>query len=109
MAKTAGFWYQRGEALDYKNTGDTLIEAGTIITIGERIGIAGGDIAPGAVGAIHVEGVFKFAKGTDALTIGTPVTITDGTAAAAESGSGNGYVAADAEAADSTVLVKINA
>ena len=66
MAKTAGFWYQRGEALEYKNTGDTLIEAGTIITIGERIGIA-------------------------------------------ESGSGNGYVAADAEAADSTVLVKINA
>ena len=107
MAKTAGFWYQRGEALDYKNTGDTMIEAGTIITIGERIGIAGGDIAPGAVGAIHVEGVF--AKGADALTIGTPVTITDGTAAAAGSGSGNGYVAADAAATDSTVLVKINA
>ena len=109
MAKTAEFYYQRGEALDYVNSGDTTIEAGTIVEIGSKIGIAGGDIAPGAVGALHVEGVFKFEKGSDALTIGTPVTITDGVAEEADSGAGNGFVAADAAASDSTVLIKINA
>lgn len=109
MAKTADFYSQRGEALDYVNTGNTIIEAGTIIEIGSKIGIAGGDINPGTRGAIHVEGIFKFAKGSGALTQGTAVTITNGTAAAAESGSGHGYVAAPAAAGDSTVLVKINA
>lgn len=99
---------QRGESLDYKNATDTLIEAGTVVTIGSRIGVAGCDIAPGAVGSIHVEGVFAFAKGSGALTMGTEVAITNGTAAAA-SGNANGYVAADAAASDTTVLVKINA
>ena len=39
----ASYW-QRGEALDYVNAAETKIEAGTVLTIGKRIGIAGTDI-----------------------------------------------------------------
>lgn len=110
MAK-ANFWH-RGESLDYVNSGDTLIEAGTVLAIGDRIGIAGCDIAPGALGSVNVEGVFEFSKGSDAMAIGTAVTITAATGTAEAAGNGdaiNGFVAADAKAADSTVYVKINA
>lgn len=41
----ASYW-QRGEALDYVNASETKIEAGTVLTIGKRIGIAGTDINP---------------------------------------------------------------
>ena len=56
MSKAA-FW-QRGEALDYTNTGTKTIEANTIISFGGHIGIAGTDILPGEVGSLHVTGVF---------------------------------------------------
>lgn len=36
----AAYW-QRGEALDYKNTGTEKIEANTVIVLGSRIGVAG--------------------------------------------------------------------
>ena len=109
MAKTVDFFWQRGESLDYVNRTDELIESGTIIALGSKIGVAACEIAPGAVGSVHVEGVFKFAKGSGALAQGVAVTITNGTAAAAESGSEHGYVAFPAAASDTTVLVKINA
>lgn len=109
MAK-ASYW-QRGEALDYTNTGNTTIEAGTVIEIGDKIGIAGCDIEPGALGSVHVEGVFEFNKGSGALGLGDNVKITasSATAAAAGDNAPNGYVAKDAASGDSTVLVKINA
>lgn len=109
MAKTVDFFWQRGEALDYVNETDALIESGTIIELEDKIGVAACDIAPGSVGSVHVEGVFKFAKGSTALSQGAAVTITNGTAAAAGSGTKHGYVAAPAAAGDTTVLVKINA
>ena len=109
MAK-ASYW-QRGEALDYTNTGNTVIEAGTILAIGDKIGIAGCDIDPGTLGSVHVEGVFEFAKGSGALELGANVKInaSTGTASAAGSDTPNGFVAAAAAAGDSTVKVKINA
>lgn len=110
MAKTVDFFWQRGEALDYVNETDALIESGTIIELEDKIGVAACDIAPGSVGSVHVEGVFKFGKGSSALTQGAAVTITNGTAAVAGSGDTvHGYVAAPAAAGDTTVLVKINA
>lgn len=109
MAK-ASYW-QRGEALDYINTGNTVIEANTILAIGDKIGIAGGDIDPGTLGSVHVEGVFEFAKDTGAMGLGANVKIDaeTGKASAAGSDTPNGYVAKAAAADDSTVCVKINA
>ena len=69
----ASYW-QRGETLDYKNTGSSTIEANTVVELTGRVGIAGTDIAPGAEGDLHVCGVFEFDKtGTDAITFGQPV------------------------------------
>ena len=52
MSKAA--YWQRGETLDYKNTGSSVIEANTIIVFGSKIGIAGMEINPGETGSLHL-------------------------------------------------------
>lgn len=109
MSKAA--YHQRGETLDYTNTGASAIEAGTILTIGKRIGVAATLIQPKALGAVDVVGVFTMPKtSTNAITMGTPVYF-DGTGII-ETASTNvlaGYAVADAAAGDKEILVKINA
>ncbi len=105
----AEFW-QRGETLDYINTGTTVIEANTVITFGGRIGVAGTDILPGETGSLHVTGVFEIPKtsegdvgmGTDVYFDGDGITDTkgDGTVLA-------GYAAQAAAAGDAVILVKL--
>lgn len=105
-------YFQRGESLDYTNGTSNKIEAGDVVVFGTKIGVAGCDIVPGAVGSIHVEGVFAFEKATGAITAGAAVywdatngkittTSTDNTLA--------GFAVAAAASGDATVLVKINA
>lgn len=104
----ATYW-QRGESLDYVNSGSTVIEANTIIPLGTRIGVAGTDINPGEKGSVHVTGVFEINK-TDAGAIemgaavyfdGTGITTT------AASNTPAGYAAQAAGADDTVVLVKL--
>lgn len=105
-------YLQRGETLDYTNAGSAKIEAGDVIVLGTKIGVAGCDIAVGAVGSVHVEGVYKFAKATDAITIGAAVYWDATNENITTTSTGNtlaGYAAAAAASADTTVLVKINA
>ena len=92
MSKAA-FW-QRGEALDYTNTGTKTIEANTIISFGGHIGIAGTDILPGEVGSLHVTGVFEMPKTATGAGEG------DSTVLA-------GYAARAAAASDTVILVKL--
>lgn len=67
-------YWQTGESLDYRNTSDQLIEAGTIIPMETRIGVAACSIAPGEMGAVAVEGVFEFPKtGTAEIPMGAYV------------------------------------
>lgn len=68
----ATYW-QRGEAIDYVNKTEETIEAGTVVAFGDRIGVAGTDIAPGETGSLHVEGVFEFPKGEEVVGAGTDV------------------------------------
>lgn len=108
MSKAA-FW-QRGEALDYTNTGIKTIEANTIISFGGHIGIAGTDILPGEVGSLHVTGVFEMPKtatgavemGTDVYYDGTGITDTKGDSTVLA-----GYAAQAAAASDTVILVKL--
>lgn len=113
----ASYW-QRGETLDYKNTGSSTIEANTVVELTGRVGIAGTDIAPGAEGDLHVCGVFEFDKtGTNAIAFGQPVYFDKtGITEAADNGqtSGSkveytpaGFAAKAALAGDTKVLVKI--
>lgn len=116
MSKAA--YWQRGESLDYKNTGVTAIEANTIVALTGRIGVVGTTINPGEVGSLHVTGVYEIAKtGASAIAMGQAVYF-DGTGItdAADNGQTGGdkvdytvagYAAQDAAAADTTILVKL--
>ena len=113
MSKAA-FW-QRGEALDYINTGTAVIEANTVITFGGHIGIAGTDILPGETGSLHVTGVFEMPKTADrAVGMGTDVYFDgDGITDAKNDGQTTptayplaGYAAQAAAAGDAVILVK---
>jgi len=102
-------YFQRGEALDYTNTGSDKITVGTVIKIGTRIGIAGDDILPKATGTIHVSGVFEFKKtGTNEVKMGTNVYF-DGTGITETAGSNAvaGYAAEDATARGTSLKGKI--
>lgn len=127
---TAEFW-QRGETLDYTNSGDTKIAAGTIILLGSRLGVAGCDIPAGETGSLHVNGVFEMPKdygdSGKALTAGQEVqwdsvnscikaavaqvvgTGGDAGKVTTEASPVHGYVVAAALTTDRTCLVKINA
>lgn len=113
-------YWQRGEALDYLNSGETKIEAGTVVKIGQRIGVAGTDILPGETGSLHVAGVYEMDKAdASEIKMGTPVYLVDGgitaeaETAALEEGEPTpnvpaGYAAADASASSTKVMVAIN-
>lgn len=107
---SAAFW-QRGEALDYLNSGSTTIEANTIVLYGSRIGVIGCDIAPGEVGSLHVAGVFRMPKtGTSAIAAGTDVYWDgDGITNASSGNTKAGFAAQAAEASATEILVSINA
>lgn len=107
-------YLQRGESLDYKNSTGAMIEAGSIISLVTRIGVAGTDIAPGEIGSINVCGVFRVPKTKAAdIPMGTAVYF-DGTGITTDENDGNtnaympaGYASADAAAADETILIKL--
>ena len=115
---TKAMYLQRGEALDYTNATNDTIEAGSVITIGERIGIAGTDIEPGAVGSIHVVGCFEIAKSEASEVIAQGASVYfDGTGITCSADDGGtpptayakaGYAAAASSATDTAVLVKLN-
>lgn len=125
MAKAA-FW-QRGESLDYTNSGDTKIEANTIMLYGSRLAVVGCDIAPGETGSLHVTGVFELPKdygdSGKALTAGQEVywdsvnscikaavaqVVAEG-AVTTEASAVHGFAVKAALTTDRTCLVKINA
>ena len=94
----ARYW-QRGETLDY--TAEEAVVNGQVVSLGNRIGVAGNDIAEGATGALHVTGVYIMdKKASEKITMGAPVYYEKGNVPA-------GYAAATAEASDATVLVNI--
>ena len=107
----AAYW-QRGEALDYKNTGTEKIEANTVIVLGSRIGVAGMEISPGETGTLHVTGVYSMQKGGEEIAAGADVYFSesDGDITTNSDGNNNaGDSCEAASAADTAVLVKINA
>jgi predicted RecA/RadA family phage recombinase len=125
MAK--GTYWQRGESIDYVNSGDTKIDANTVILYGSRLGIAGADIPAGEKGTLLVEGVYELPKdygdSGKAITAGQEVqwdnsnsyikaavaqVVAEG-AVTTEASPVHGYAVAAAASTDKTVLVKINA
>lgn len=105
-------YFQKGENLDYANSGESKISAGDIVLIGARLAVAACDIAAGAVGAVIVSGVFKVPKAAEALTMGAAVYWDATNECVTATSTGNtacGFCTADAASDDATVPVKINA
>lgn len=108
----SAIYWQRGESLDYINSGSATIAAGTVIVLGDRIGVAGTDIPAGACGSINVEGVYIFPKASGAIGAGDEVAwdATNGVMGALGDGDvANGYAVEAAGADATTVKVKVNA
>lgn len=100
---------QAGKLIEYTAVADT--EYHVPVAVGSLIGITRKSAVTGEKISCDAEGVFRFTKGSGALTAGTPVTITIATATAAATAAGatsNGVVWADAASDDTVVDVKIN-
>lgn len=110
---------QKGETLDYKNSTNKKIEAGDVVMLGDRIGVAGTDIEKGEVGSVSMEGAFRIPKADkEAVALGTSVYLADaGITVSAKTGEGGdasdnrkaGFAAEDSAADSADILVKINA
>lgn len=107
----AEYW-QRGETLDFVNSTGKVIEANTIIVLGQRIGVAGTEIPAGKKGTVHVEGIYSFPKAkSTAITAGALVYWDKTNNCLTTTSTSNilaGYAAEAAGENDATVLVKIN-
>lgn len=107
-------YLQRGEALDYKNSTDAAIPAGAVIELVSRIGVAGTDIPAGALGSVHIVGVFVMPKkSSEEIKMGDPLYFdskSEGGQLTKTGGEGitpAGFAAADAASEDATALVNI--
>lgn len=106
----ATYW-QKGDNLDYKNDTTKAIEAGTIIPLLSRVGVAGMVIPSKGEGTVHVTGTFWMPKkDTDAFEMGEPVFFITADGAVTKTAEGNipaGYAAGPADAAAAEALVKL--
>ena len=104
-------YLQRGESLDYTNAGEATIPAGSVISLTTRIGVAGTDIPVGAVGSVHVIGVFSMEKTeSQDIKMGDALYFDAETGKITNVGEGKvpaGYAAAPSGTTEKTVLVNI--
>ena len=103
-------YIQKGDVIDYTNGTAAKINAGDIVAIGNRIGIAGTDIAVGAVGTLVLEGVFEIPKATGAITVGAELYLDGDGKATATKGQLTtviGIAVTAAVSADETVKAKL--
>lgn len=59
-----------GETIDYLNNTEITIEAGTVLDLTSRIGVAGTTIQPKKIGSVHVIGIFRIVKDNSTVNIG---------------------------------------
>jgi predicted RecA/RadA family phage recombinase len=65
-------YVQPGESIDY--TPSTNVALGTVVVLGDLVGVTKRDIRANELGALALSGVFDVAKGTsEALAVGTTV------------------------------------
>lgn len=102
---------QRGESLDYTNDSALKIEAGEVVNLITRIGVAGTEIKPREIGSVHVVGVFKMDKAaSEAISMGTAVYYDETNKCITATAASNipaGYAIVSALASDAYVYVKL--
>lgn len=103
-------YYQLGETLNYTNPTDEFVSAGTFIVFGSICGVAATDLAPEQLGTLATKGVWQMQKDAAAITGGAKVYYDEEndviTATAGDIFVG--IAIADADAAETTVYVRLN-
>lgn len=61
---------QKGDNINYKNTGDATINYGDVVVIGKRIGVANCNIKVGSVGTVSLTGVYSGKANATAFSVG---------------------------------------
>jgi len=111
VAKQA-VYIQKGEILDYYNAGSALT-AGTVVVIGNHVGVCATDIGALETGAVFVSGVFEMATVTNAsFAIGDVLYWDDSAKNLTKTASSHkvaGMCASVKETAGAKALVKLNA
>lgn len=109
-------YLQRGETWDYLNSGTTPIEAGTIVALGNRIGVVGGGgagpLQPRALGVVETTGIWSLPKAAGLEISQGDVVYFDEASGCATTTAGAliaGRCAWASSADESTVLVDIKA
>lgn len=106
-------YWQRGESLDYINSGTTVIEANSIIDLATRIAVAGTSINPKETGSIQVTGVYRIKKkDSTKIDFGAAVYYdkteeSGGITTTSASMTPAGYAAEESAAGADTILVKL--
>ena len=98
-----------GKAIDYIPTADTT--AGSVIVLGDRVGITKFDIAANTLGSLAIVGVFDFAKDNTVIPLYGKVYWNATTKKATLTASGNtlmGIALAATIATDTVVRVRLN-
>ena len=102
-------YYPRGQTLDY--TATKKLEAGDVVSLGSRIGVAAEPVSAGQVGHVHVVGVFAMTKAnTEEIKLGAAVYYDAAAEAITTTADGNtpaGYAVEAAATTATSVLVKL--
>ncbi len=104
-------YWQKGKVMDIKNNGVDKIEAGDIVIIKNRIGVAGCDVAINEAGTLHVVGVYEIPKAeTEAVEYGDALYYDSENEVVTKTVSGvkAGYAFQSRATGDKTILVKID-
>lgn len=105
----ATYW-QKGETIEYTNEGETAIEAGDVVSLTTRCGVAGMNIAVDEEGTLYLEGVYIMPKDNSEIAVGASVYFDESENKVTGTAAGNiplGWAIAAAGAAATTCYVKI--
>ena len=101
-------YLQRGETIDFTNNTGAAIAANDIVVLTNRIGVAATEIPLGAVGTVHVSGVFALpADNATAFTVGQNVYYATDKVVATSGDVVAGFVIEPKSTAGTVVKVKI--
>lgn len=108
---------QPGQTMDWVNTSGGAVAVDSLVKIGDRVGVACVDIAPGETGAVQMEGVVEVPKkSTDVVAQGDALYFdeSDDEVTLADGGGGSGgnilagYAFSSAGNGATTVWLKLN-
>lgn len=102
---------QKGEVLEYPNSGSEEVKSGNLVIAGSLSGVAVTDIPVGETGSVSLKGVFELPKAAGAISQGAKLYWVTADKNLSTTASGNtliGFAWAAALAGDTTVRVVLS-